>query len=224
MELGNDELMDRIEPLVILGDAGMGKTALLERLSTADGARFVTARKLLREPDPRLLVGDAGCLIIDALDEVPAAKDGEAVDRVLRQLVLAGQPRFILSCRIDDWRSVTATSGIEEDYGAKPLELHIEPFDAEEAERFLSHALTPQRASEVVVHFAELGLGDLLGNPQTLIMVEEVRCGLVKPVDGRWPVRHVCCVDFQVFLEEHVARCGSEGRFESFPQRGRVGL
>ena len=62
MELGNDELMNRIEPLVILGDAGMGKTAMLERLSTADGARFVTARKLLREPDPRLLVGDAGCL------------------------------------------------------------------------------------------------------------------------------------------------------------------
>ena len=75
VELRDDELAARNALLIILGEAGMGKTALLEHLSAAHGLPFVSARRLLRNPDPRVLVDDATCLIIDALDEVSAARE-----------------------------------------------------------------------------------------------------------------------------------------------------
>ena len=174
VKLRDVDLLTQIAPLIILGEPGMGKTALMRRLGTGDEVCFVTARKLLREIDPRQFVGSARILIIDALDEVSAANEGDAVDAVLRQLSYAGRPRFVLSCRVADWRSATAAAGIEEDYGAKPIESHLEPFDRETAEAFLCHSLTAERANDVISHFAKLGPIDLLGNPQTLIMLEAV--------------------------------------------------
>lgn len=174
IKITDEKLLDRSEPLVILGQPGMGKTTLMARLGEAPGARFVSARKLLRAPDPSRLVGPATRLIIDAIDEVPASSEGDAVDRILRQLALAGHPPFVLSCRLADWRSATAKIGIEEDYGATPIELQIEPLSRDEAEQFLSHSLEPERAAAVADHFSTLGPEDLLGNPQTLIMIEAV--------------------------------------------------
>lgn len=174
VKLRDVDLLKQVAPLIILGEPGMGKTALMRRLGTEDDVCFVSARKLLRETEPRQFVGNAKWLIIDALDEVSATNEGDAVDAILRQLSYAGRPGFVLSCRVADWRSSTAASGIEEDYGTKPIELHLEPFDRETAEAFLCHSLTAKQAKDVISHFADLGPIDLLGNPQTLIMLEAV--------------------------------------------------
>jgi len=174
MRVPDDQVLALAAPVIVLGDPGLGKSVLMERIGSADGAILVTARRLLRHPEPRRLIDGASCLVIDALDEVSSVRDGDAVDLVLRQLAVAGWPRFVLSCRVADWRSATAISGIEEEYEVRPVELHLEPFDRAEAERFLSHALSPDRAAEVVAHLERLGPGGLLGNPQTLLMVETV--------------------------------------------------
>lgn len=84
--LTQGELRERTEPLLILGEAGMGKSHLLEWLADAPGYAHCTARKLINRHDPRSLLNDAKTLVIDALDEVNAQKEGDAVDLVLRQL------------------------------------------------------------------------------------------------------------------------------------------
>lgn len=168
-----DALVARAEPLVILGEAGMGKTTLLRALGEQIGRKPCTARQLINAPDPAAFLGDGDVLLIDALDEYAAAGEGDAVDRVLGRLGALGFPRFILSCRAADWRSATALRGIAEQYDAAPLELHLRPFDDEDARAFLA-AMMPDRADEIVRHFRSRGLSDLLGNPQTLKMIADI--------------------------------------------------
>jgi hypothetical protein len=157
--------------VVILGEPGMGKTSLLEDLAATPGAAICTARQLINRYDPRSLVGNAELLVVDALDEVPAAGEGDAVDRVLQKLGAAGYPRFVLSCRVADWRAATAVGAIREQYAAQPLELHLEPLTRDQQRtllvRFTGKA---DRADALLDHFDRYQL-DFLGNPQTLKLI-----------------------------------------------------
>lgn len=98
--LPQDDLLKRTESLVILGEAGMGKTHLLDWLASTPGYSHCTARQLINRYDPNTLLSDAQILVIDALDEVSSQKDGDRVDLVPRQLGKLGYPRFILACRV----------------------------------------------------------------------------------------------------------------------------
>ncbi|WP_277980570.1 NACHT domain-containing protein [Sphingomonas phyllosphaerae] len=169
-----DDITAITGPTVILGEAGMGKTHLLQWLAEAPGHAWCTARQLINRADPRTLLGGAETLVIDALDEVSARREGDAVDLVLQRLDHLGQPRFILSCRVADWQSATSTAAIAEQYPDPPRELHLEPFSEEDAQTFLAERLGAERADEVVAHFAGHGLRGFLGNPQTLEMIERV--------------------------------------------------
>ena len=173
-ELPQGNLAERSEPLVILGEAGMGKSHLLEWLATSPGYALCTARQLINRYDPKTLLGEAQVLMIDALDEVSTQKEGDAVDLVIKKLGELGCPRFVLSCRVADWRSATGLTAIREQYPEEPLELHLEPFDDDDATAFLSATLGDDTAKAVVDHFNALGLSDLLGNPQTLDMIASV--------------------------------------------------
>jgi len=101
VQLDESELFKRPEPLVILGEAGMGKTELTERLRRQDGRAGCTARRWLRR-GARSLLGNATTLVIDALDEVGTKAEGDAVDLVLEKLGEAGFPHFVLTCRVAD--------------------------------------------------------------------------------------------------------------------------
>ncbi|WP_156029709.1 NACHT domain-containing protein [Sphingomonas sp. URHD0057] len=162
------------QPLVIVGDAGMGKTRLLQWLGDQPGFRFVTARQLLNHPKPRDLLGNAGTLVIDALDEVAGQNDGDAVDFVLRKVGELDRPRFVLSCRVADWRSATGLTAITELYEDSPLELYLDPLDSEQAREFLSGnpKIGAERARQVADQLAARGFSEWLGNPQTLLMLE----------------------------------------------------
>ena len=169
------EVLDLNGPVVVLGEAGMGKTELLKHLSRKPDSSFARARRFVRGP------GSGPCgtpevqrWVIDALDEVPAARDGSAVDEVLRGLAQLGHPPFILSCRAADWRGSIAAPEIEDEYGQAPVELFLEPFDRRDAKEFLCHRFTSEEAQRLIEHFSTLGPEDLLGNPQTLTMIEAV--------------------------------------------------
>lgn len=174
VELAQAELEHRAESLIILGEAGMGKTYLLDWLALLPNHARCTARQLITRSDPASLLGSASVLVVDAIDEVSAQKDGDAVDLVLRQLEKLGYPRFVLSCRVADWRSATGVEAIRDHYVSEPLELHLRPFTDEDAADYLGVQLGSARAQEVITHFVERGLGELLGNPQTLNLIARV--------------------------------------------------
>lgn len=173
--VGQAGLTEFEQPLVILGEAGLGKTRLMEWLAQSHGYTFCSARKLVSTPAPQSLLGAAQVLVIDALDEMNTQRGGDSVDAVLGQLALAGYPRFVLACRVADWRSATGLQAISEHYAAQPLELHLMPFQDDEIIAFLIDKLGGAiEAERVHRHFVDRGLGDLLGNPQTLGMVATV--------------------------------------------------
>ncbi|HEX8595086.1 MAG TPA: hypothetical protein VF682_17735 [Pseudomonas sp.] len=96
--LRDSELDPHQAPIVILGEAGMGKSRLLAQLAAQAGWHIVRA-------DEIELVGDATStvMLIDALDESTDAATGTALKAVLLELKKRNYPPFILSCRASDW-------------------------------------------------------------------------------------------------------------------------
>lgn len=173
-ELNQSDLLGRTEPIVVLGDAGMGKTTLLEEIGQEVAYKFVHARRLVRSLDPSKLLGDAKTFVIDALDELAVQAEGDAVDAVLASLEKAGFPNFILSCRVADWRSATSTQAMADTYGNDPLEVFLEPISRDEASTLLSNDIGDRSAENVLTHFENRGLEGLFGNPQTLKLIRAV--------------------------------------------------
>lgn len=165
------ERLGRLEEcLVILGEPGMGKTSLLRELAADEHAGWCTARQLINRHDPRTLLGNKQFLLIDALDEVASGAQGDAVDLVLRKLGELGYPRFVLSCRVADWRAATMVEAVKEQYGTAPLELHLDPLDRAQQRQLLTLKVGEARADELLAHFETFEL-EFLGNPQTLELV-----------------------------------------------------
>ncbi|GAA4642444.1 hypothetical protein GCM10023115_05760 [Pontixanthobacter gangjinensis] len=169
----HSDLLDLPANLIILGEAGMGKTALLNELA-GPRAKFVSAQRFINSPDPTQILGDSECLLIDALDETPAFADGGAVNQILSRLEASGAPRFILSCRSEDWQAATTKALISETFGAPPIEMQLTALDEQQITVFLATSLGEDRAREVFATYRERGLDEWLGNPQTLIMLAGV--------------------------------------------------
>lgn len=173
-DFGHEALLEIPRNVVLLGEAGAGKTRLTKWLDDAETHTRCTARQLINGV-PNQLLRNAKVLVIDALDEVASNTEGGAVNSVLRALREANYPRFILSCRLSEWRAATMREAICEQYGEAPLEVEIAPLADDDARAFLSaHLKDVNRATEVVWHFQKQGLSDWLGNPQTLEMLGDI--------------------------------------------------
>ena len=169
--LEQDDLLGRAEPVVVLGEPGMGKTELLKAIGSADGNFFCRATQLINRFRPETLIGNATRVVVDALDEVAAQRQGDAVDLVLQKLGQLDYPPFVLSCRVAEWRSATASGLIAEQYDVAPLELHLEPLTRDEQLRLLTELTgDADRARALHDHFQTFG-PEFLGNPQTLDLV-----------------------------------------------------
>ena len=169
--LEQGDLLTRTEPLIVLGEPGMGKTELLKAIGSEHGNAFCRATQLINRPRPETLIGNAERLVVDALDEVAAQSQGDAVDLVLQKLGQLDYPPFVLSCRLAEWRSATASSAIAEQYESTPLEVHLEPLTRDEQLRLLTELTgEAERARVLRDHFAAFG-PEFLGNPQTLELI-----------------------------------------------------
>lgn len=159
-------------PIVVLGEAGMGKSRLLEQLGEDEGWRVICAKDLQWEPDdfkPDLL-------LIDALDEYPASTLSEALTYVLKWLNNHGRPPFILTCRASDWSEAELAPIIKAAYASPSRQFRLASLKKAQSEEFLQSALPQPKVSELLDHIQLHGLNSWLGNPQTLkLIIESVR-------------------------------------------------
>ncbi|MDR6146490.1 hypothetical protein QE363_002283 [Sphingomonas sp. SORGH_AS870] len=167
--LGNQPL-----PVVILGDPGMGKSELLRALSTERGYSYLTAAQFLRRPISAL---PQGVLLLDALDEVSAGKEGDPLEWVLARLGEAGWPDFVLSCRAAEWRGSGRAQAIADDYGRAAKILTLEPLSLAESVALMEGELGVKQAQQFHAALHHHGLITLLSNPQSLKLLIEAADG-----------------------------------------------
>ena len=172
--IAQDEIASFTQPVVILGDPGLGKSMLTRALGEEPGMRYVRAGTFKRTAKPDSLIVEGERIIIDGLDEIASAAPGSAVDSVLEMLSMMDKPSFILSCREADWMGAADRIKIEDDYGAAPVLLHLQPFAREDAIVFLSREFPEVDAETVLDHLADRGIEALYGNPLTLRLLGEV--------------------------------------------------
>ena len=169
-----DDIASFAEPVVILGDPGLGKTVLTEALGERPGMRYVHAGTFQRHAEPGRLIDDGERVVIDGLDEIASADPGGSIDAVLRQLSKMDYPPLILSCREADWMGAAYQAKIKEDYRAEPVVLHLQPFSYEDMLAFLSNEFPGIDADGLLEHLDGCGIGSLCKNPLTLQMLGEV--------------------------------------------------
>jgi|CXWL01.1.fsa_nt_gi hypothetical protein len=174
--IADDDILALGRAAVILGEPGIGKSDLLEHLARQPNTVLRSASAFVEHPSPRAPVTHGEILLIDGLDELAALKEGDPINRVLRQLIAAGTPRFVLSCRVADWRSAIARQEISVEYGETPLEIRLSPFSQEDAVSFLATIIEGgvATAKGIVETLEQRGVGELWGNPLTLKLLGEI--------------------------------------------------
>ncbi|MGA9796288.1 MAG: hypothetical protein WBQ17_12225 [Rhizomicrobium sp.] len=182
--VSEDDILSLGFPIVVLGDAGMGKTKLTESLAARLGASRVLAGSFSRTVDLNALKpAEAVPIVIDGLDELTASSGASPVDDVLTKLSAMDCPLFILSCRAADWNGSADRHKIREDYCVEPITLRLEPFSREDAASVLS--ARGLDANSLLDDLDRRDLEDFYKNPLTLTLVADIAEAEQGLPDGR---------------------------------------
>ena len=173
-EIRNDGIGAFYDPVVILGDPGVGKTALLRRLCEEPGMTYVHAAALVRAEDPEALLPEAWGVAVDGLDEIATPGTGSAVEAVLRQLSRTDSSRFILSCRTAEWRDAVDRARIEDNHAGETVTMHLIAMGDHEARTFLEHEFPGLQVPALLQHLKSRALTHVCRNPLVLRMFGEV--------------------------------------------------
>ena len=174
---------------VLLGDPGAGKSTAFERECKALGdarACLIPARDFLTldlaaHPEWR-----GKTLFIDGLDEVRAGATDPRTpfDGIRARLDRLARPRFRLSCRAADWIGANDSERLRSVCPDNRVEvLRLDPLNDAEAEQILRGQGTVRNAAAFLAAARKRGVGGLLANPQSLLLLARAVSG-----SGRaWP-------------------------------------
>ena len=168
--------------LILLGEPGAGKSSEFRSAAESPETVYVTARDLVTFKD-RPEWHDK-TLFIDGLDEIRAgAANGRTpFDGIRTCLHNLGRPKFRLSCREADWFGASDKHhllSVSRDNTVTAL--HLNPLTKEDVITILGGHSNIADPEAFVAKARDLGIDDLLFNPQMLDM-------LTKAVtNGTWP-------------------------------------
>ncbi|MCY4499188.1 MAG: hypothetical protein OXC14_18125, partial [Rhodospirillaceae bacterium] len=162
---------------VLLGDPGAGKSTAFERerRETPD-AELVTARDFRTIYGTRLSPG-VQAVFIDGLDEARAgAGDPRGPFDEIRARLRGLAPRRVrISCRELDWLGENDRMNLAKVVpGGELLVLRLDPLDGDEQHRIVEARKELPDAEAFVGEATERGVGGLLSNPQTLVLLARV--------------------------------------------------
>ena len=168
------ELGYQFNPIVLLGDPGMGKTALMRHMCEQQDETYIHAARLLHADDPDSLLPDIGRVFVDGLDEIASAGRGSALDAVLKQLFKAGNPQFMVSCRGAEWRGAVDRARIQAEYGGEVTTLYLMPFGDDDAREFLKHEFPGVQVHALLQNLENRTLIHACSNPLSLRLFGEI--------------------------------------------------
>ncbi len=166
--------------LVLLGDPGAGKSYLFEAAASQEGARFLQVREFLTLEPSKIEPGST--LFIDALDEYRANYGPvPAIDALVRHIGLVKACRVRISCRSADWLGSNDLKMLSSCFPNQVINvLRLQPLDESEQRQLILTCGT-QVPQDFLTQARHRGLGEMLGNPLTLLMLAQV------VVEDRWP-------------------------------------
>lgn len=175
--LEDSQLLDiaQSKPIVILADAGMGKTELIKELAKPSHVKtkYLSASDLVQKSVKRLGIQPDETLLIDAFDEIPSTKDSSSIDSVLNKLAELDYPKFILTCRSIEW-SNSNKNEIQNDY-KDILTANLTNLSREDAQQFLqSRGLASENVSQLITQLEENSLSSFYENPRNLALLAEI--------------------------------------------------
>lgn len=172
-----------IPVFVLLGEPGMGKSETMKALAAlALGAQGkpVTVNDfiVLTPPHPNA----EHPVFIDALDEARAGGDTTAWKELRRSIAQSQLKRFGVACRAADWYATDAQDLAAVAQGQRVRVFALNPLTPEQRHAVLEHEGI-QNVSAFEQQAETWGFGDMLGNPQSLLLL----AAAVKTNQNQWP-------------------------------------
>lgn len=171
----------RFKRVVLIGEPGMGKSAVLEKEAQDAHTKKINVRTLVNSPNETTFTDRA---YLDALDEYRS--DGSAADKanfLASSLATKCLDGWILSCRSQDWRKEADLNAINEQYGQTDniVVARLLPLEKEEAVSILSSA-GEGNPDKFYDEGLKKGASAFLENPLSLTLLQKV-----VSAKGDWP-------------------------------------